>query len=119
AELDYLVQEYSRSGFRGPLNYYKTGKVNFDDELAAFPLKHQRVIHTPSWMVLAKNDIYLLPSMAEGMAATVPNVKFATVDAGHFCMTEKAEEVNALLKTAVEDLKARRNVNTTAIKATL
>lgn len=114
-----MVQEYSHSGFRGPLNYYKTGKVNFDDEFAAFPLKHQRVIHTPSWMILAKNDIYLLPSMAEGMKAAVPNVKFATVEAGHFCMTEKAEEVNALLKTAVEDLKARRNENVAATKASL
>ncbi|KAG0321238.1 hypothetical protein BGZ97_011781 [Linnemannia gamsii] len=109
AELDYMLQEYSHSGFRGPLNYYKTGKINFDDELAALPLKNQRVIHTPSWMIIAKNDPYLLPIMAEGMGATVPNVKFATVDAGHFCLTEKAEDVNALLKTAMEDLKERRN----------
>ncbi|KAF9156100.1 hypothetical protein BG015_007277 [Linnemannia schmuckeri] len=115
-ELDYMVQEYSHSGYRGPLNYYKTGKVNFDDELAALPHKHQHIIHTPAWMILAKNDPYLLPKMADGMDKIVPGVKFATVDAGHFCMTEKAEEVNALLKTAIEDLIARRNA---AAKASL
>ncbi|KAF8949535.1 hypothetical protein BGZ47_000076 [Haplosporangium gracile] len=116
AELDYMVQEYSRTGYRGPLNYYKTGKVNFDDELAALPHRHQHIIHTPAWMILAKNDPYLLPQMADGMGKIVPGVKFATVEAGHFCITEKAEEVNGLLKTAVEDLIARRNA---AAKASL
>ncbi|KAH7048944.1 Alpha/Beta hydrolase protein [Linnemannia elongata] len=109
AELNYMVQEYSHSGLRGPLNYYKTRKINFDDELVHIPHRHQHIIHTPSWMILAKNDPYLLPHMANGMGKVVPGVKFATVEAGHFCMTEKVEEVNQILKTAVEDLIARRN----------
>jgi soluble epoxide hydrolase/lipid-phosphate phosphatase len=118
AELDYMVQEYSHSGYRGPLNYYKTRRINFDDEFAHLPHKHQHIIHTPSWMILAKNDPYLLPQMANGMEKVIPGVKFATIDAGHFCMTEKVEEVNQTLKTAVEDLIARRNA-ATASKASL
>ncbi|KAF9551311.1 hypothetical protein EC957_009195 [Mortierella hygrophila] len=118
AELDYMVQEYSHSGYRGPLNYYKTRRINFDDELAHVPHKHQHIIHTPSWMILAKNDPYLLPQMANGMEKVIPGVKFATIDAGHFCMTEKVEEVNQALKTAVEDLIVRRNA-VTASKASL
>ncbi|KAK3826639.1 MAG: putative epoxide hydrolase [Linnemannia elongata] len=116
-ELDYMVQEYSHTGFRGPLNYYKTGKINFDDELAHIPHRHQHIIHTPAWMILAKNDPYLLPHMADGMGKVVPGVKFATVEAGHFCMTEKVDEVNQILKTAVEDLISRRNA--AAAKASL
>ncbi|KAF9935451.1 hypothetical protein FBU30_000049 [Linnemannia zychae] len=106
AELDYMTEEYSRSGFHGPLNYYKTGRINFDDEIAAFPETHQRIIHTPSWMIIAENDPYLRPRLAQNMHTVIPNLKTTTIEAGHFCLTEKWQEVNALLKTAVEDLLA-------------
>ncbi|KAF9093123.1 hypothetical protein BGX23_003636 [Mortierella sp. AD031] len=108
AELDYMVQAYSRNGFRGPLNYYKASKVNFDDEFAHFPHPHQHVIHTPSWMIFAQNDPYLKPYMAAKMGKLVPNLKKTTIETGHFALTEKPDEVNKVLKAALEDLKARR-----------
>ncbi|KAF9909869.1 Bifunctional epoxide hydrolase 2 [Linnemannia zychae] len=107
AELDYVLQEFNRTGMRGPLNYYKCTRVNFDDELETIPHRHQHMIHLPCWIIHAEHDIYLKPYMAEGMIHYIPNLKKATVDAGHFCMTEKYNEVNAALKTAIEDVLER------------
>ncbi|KAF9128773.1 Bifunctional epoxide hydrolase 2 [Mortierella sp. 14UC] len=107
AELEYVLQEFSRNGMRGPLNYYKCTRINYDDELETIPHRHQHMIHLPSWIIHADHDIYLKPYMAEGMINFIPNLKTANVDAGHFCMTEKYNEVNALLKTAIEDVLER------------
>ena len=35
-ELDFYVQEYSRHGLRGPLNWYRTQELNYMDDLKFF-----------------------------------------------------------------------------------
>ncbi|KAK3831569.1 MAG: Alpha/Beta hydrolase protein [Linnemannia gamsii] len=107
SEVEFTLQEFSRTGMRGPLNYYKTHRINFDDEISTLPNPHQHMIHLPCWIITATNDIYLKPHMSEGMEKYIPRLKRAVVDAGHWCMTEKAEDVNKLLKVAVEDVLER------------
>jgi pimeloyl-ACP methyl ester carboxylesterase len=100
-----MVQQYGISGFRGPLNYYKTTRVNFEDELDV----KRKTIDLPSWIISATDDPYLRPERAVKMKDFIPQLKSTTIEAGHFVMTEKPDEINALLKNALEDLALRRN----------
>lgn len=103
--MDYMVQQYKISGFRGPLNYYKTTRVNFDDECKV----QHNTINLPCWIISATDDPYLRPQRAAKMKKFIPQLKTASIDAGHFVMIEKPDEINAFLKQALEDLALRRN----------
>ncbi|CAJ0904569.1 11324_t:CDS:10 [Entrophospora sp. SA101] len=61
-ELDYYVRQYKSNGFHGGLNYYKTRKVNFQDEKGT-----RKQINHPSLMITVGKDLALPPSMAKGM----------------------------------------------------
>jgi soluble epoxide hydrolase/lipid-phosphate phosphatase len=68
-ELDVVLDLYARAhaGLRGPLNWYRTRRVNFDDEQranlpAAFPA------HIPALQLPAELDAALPPSMCTAPA---------------------------------------------------
>ncbi|KAF9361483.1 hypothetical protein BGX26_002833 [Mortierella sp. AD094] len=103
-DIKYIIDQYRSSGFRGPLNYYKTTRVNFDDELGL----HNN-IDLPCWIILAENDQFLKPYMAAKMKNFMPQLKTTSVVAGHFAMTEKPDEVNTILKQCLKDLESRKN----------
>ena len=69
-DLDYYVAQYQRSGFRGPLNWYRNIDRNWE-ESANLP---QQVDH-PALMITAELDIVLRPQMAEGMKTWVPDLR--------------------------------------------
>ena len=101
-EMDYYVQEYARNGLRGPLNWYRTQEQNFVDEFEFFfdNGKHtdRRVkIEQESLFVLALKDQALRPWMAEKMEQRVPRLVRREVDAGHWCLWEKSEELNQMI----------------------
>lgn len=106
-ELDFYVQEYSRHGLRGPLNWYRTGELNYLDELKAFfdgdtgKKKNggdEVKVEQESFFLLAKKDLALKPWMAEKMGQRIPKLTRREVNAGHWCMWEKPQEVNALIE---------------------
>ncbi|KAF9196227.1 hypothetical protein BGZ49_002874, partial [Haplosporangium sp. Z 27] len=103
-DLEYTIEQFKSSGFRGPLNYYKTTKINFEDERGL-----ASNINLPSWIILATEDPVLKPHMASKMINFIPQLKTASIKAGHFVMVEKPDEVNSTLKNCLEDLKLRRN----------
>ncbi|KAG0320740.1 hypothetical protein BGZ99_004337 [Dissophora globulifera] len=103
-DLDYMLEQYRIHGFRGPLNYYKTTRINYDDEIGL-----RNTIDLPCWIVVAENDPYLRPRMARKMKNFMPQLKMTTIVSGHFLMTEKPDEVNALLKQCLDDLLVRRS----------
>ncbi|KAF9993259.1 hypothetical protein BGZ79_002091 [Entomortierella chlamydospora] len=103
-DVKYMVEQYKLSGFRGPLNYYKTTRINFDDELGL-----RNNIDLPCWIILAENDPYLKPYMASKMKNYIPQLKMTSLNVGHFAMTEKPDEVNATLKQCLEDLESRKS----------
>ncbi|KAF8955901.1 hypothetical protein BGZ46_002518 [Entomortierella lignicola] len=103
-DLEYTIEQFKSSGFRGPLNYYKTTKINFEDERGL-----ATDINLPSWIILATEDPVLKPHMASKMINFIPQLKTASIKAGHFVMVEKPDEVNSTLKNCLEDLKLRRN----------
>ncbi|KAF9182091.1 hypothetical protein BGZ51_004965 [Haplosporangium sp. Z 767] len=102
-DLEYMVNQYKHSGFRGPLNYYKTTKINFEDERGL-----HKDIKLPCWIILAKDDPFLKPHMARKMKDHMPQLKSVMIDAGHFVMVEKPDETNSMLKQCLEDLAMRR-----------
>lgn len=64
---DYYVQEYLRHGLRWPCNWYRTGDLNANDELS-FARDHPGFkFNVPAMIVMAENDKYLPPSLADGM----------------------------------------------------
>ncbi|KAG1152505.1 hypothetical protein G6F37_000353 [Rhizopus arrhizus] len=92
--LDYYVEQYTKRGARGGLNWYKQTENNFEQ------CKHlDPIIRKPSMMVLAEKDAALPPSMAEKMPEYIPGVEIHLVqDSGHWILWEKPEECNTFLK---------------------
>uniref|UniRef100_A0A8D2ITK1 Epoxide hydrolase 2 n=1 Tax=Varanus komodoensis TaxID=61221 RepID=A0A8D2ITK1_VARKO len=61
--LQYYVEQYQKSGFRGPLNWYRNLRENWRWNATA----RDRKIHVPALMVTAGKDIVLHPKMSERM----------------------------------------------------
>lgn len=89
-ETEYYVQEYQRNGLDGTLNWYKTTKVNYDDELQI----ENSNIEIPVLFILATQDAALPESMSKGMEANLPHLTRRTVEASHWALWQKPTEVN-------------------------
>ena len=92
-ELAVYVEAYRRNGFRGPLNWYRNFKKNWD--LGAG--KSSR-IEVPCLMIAAERDFFLPPSMIDGMEDWIPDLeKHVIAGSGHWTQQEKPEETNRLM----------------------
>ncbi|KAI9008114.1 Alpha/Beta hydrolase protein [Gaertneriomyces semiglobifer] len=100
-EYAYYVRQFQRRSFHGGLNYYRTRRINFDDE-RGLP---GRVDH-PALMVVATADPALPVSMAQKMHKYVPNVVTKQVEAGHWVQMEQSDALNKIL---VDWLRGIRN----------
>ncbi|KAF2735951.1 alpha/beta-hydrolase [Polyplosphaeria fusca] len=97
--LDYYVREYSRNGIHSTLNWYRTRKTNWEEDLA---LLDKKVISTPSLFVQATYDSVLKPEMSRNMEALLPNLTRDEVAATHWALTQKPAEVNAIVRRWLE-----------------
>ncbi|KAJ3216824.1 hypothetical protein HDU67_008910 [Dinochytrium kinnereticum] len=50
-EFDYYVEQYTKRGFHGGLNFYRTRRVNFEDELGL-----EKTVNHPALMISATRD---------------------------------------------------------------
>lgn len=103
-ELDYYVSEYMKHEapqMRGPLNWYRVRKINFDDEVKLLEAKGPQVgkLDLPVLYVGATHDVALPPIMSMGMDAVVAEGKFTRkeVKATHWALWQAADEVNAIV----------------------
>ncbi|KAK7537790.1 epoxide hydrolase-like protein [Phyllosticta citricarpa] len=94
-ELDFYVEQFSRNGLHGPLNWYRTRRANFEDELE---LQNGPNIDVPVLFIATANDAVLKPEMSVGMEKFIPNLSRASVDTNHFGQWEKPDEINAIVK---------------------
>jgi pimeloyl-ACP methyl ester carboxylesterase len=92
-EEEYYVSEYERTGLRGPLNWYRTRKVNYEEELELVQKDRVRITQ-PSLFVLATRDAALPPAMSAGMEAHFDDLERKEVATTHWAMIEAPEEVN-------------------------
>lgn len=98
-ELDYYVKQYSRNGLHGTLNWYRARKVNWEEDLE---LINRKTISIPTLFIQANYDSVLQPSMARDMEKYLTNLSRGEVNATHWALTQKPEEVNAIVKSWLE-----------------
>ena len=93
-ELAEYVKVYTRTGFRGGLNWYRAADRNADEVDA--PKGPQ--LHIRSMMVTAGKDTILKPEMAAAMPMLIPGIRMEHIeDCAHWTQQERPAEVNALL----------------------
>jgi len=106
ADLDYCVGEFQRSGFRGPLNRYRTSELDFAQQAAIA----DRRIDQPAAFIAGSLDPVLrfVPGvdMIEAMRARVADLRLVRLidGVGHWVQQERPAEVNAALATFLRTL---------------
>ncbi|CAK4083175.1 unnamed protein product [Aphanomyces euteiches] len=93
-EFQYYVDQYSRQGFQGPLNWYRTAEYDWED-LAHKPLAG---ISHEALFIAASQDLVLRPSLSEHMEKFIPRLTRRLVEGGtHWVLHDKPDQVNAIL----------------------
>ena len=93
-ELAVFVEAFERTGFGGPVNWYRNFTRNWE-RAAGLP---QRVDDIPCLMITAELDAVLTPEMAEPMKTLVGDLEMHMVrGSGHWTQQEKPDEVNRLI----------------------
>ncbi|TDZ29401.1 Bifunctional epoxide hydrolase 2 [Colletotrichum spinosum] len=101
AEIKYYAANFARSGLRGPLNWYRTRKINWEEEL---PLAEKAEkgdgvkVTPPSLFVLATKDAALPAFMSAGMDKHFADLTRGEVAASHWALWEAPEDVNRQIK---------------------
>lgn len=103
-EVDFYVEQYARNGMRGPLNWYRTRKHNYEEELALLTDGKAPKLAMPALMVVAEQDPALPPRMSEGMEAQFDSLTRATVGGTHWALWDSTEGVNAAIGKFVEEV---------------
>ncbi|KAM6083514.1 bifunctional epoxide hydrolase 2 [Chlamydotis macqueenii] len=100
-ELQYYIQRFQKSGFRGPLNWYRNMRPNWRWALSA----KDRKITMPALMVTAGKDVVLRPSMTKGMEQWIPRLRREHIeDCGHWTQMERPATLNRILVEWLEGL---------------
>ncbi|KAI1918281.1 hypothetical protein LOZ39_002433 [Ophidiomyces ophidiicola] len=99
-ELDYYVEEYSRTGIHGPLNWYRTREQNYKEDLELIGQKWE----VPVLFIRATKDDALRPELSKNMGKYIPNLTQAEVDATHWALWQKPEECNAIISNWIENV---------------
>uniref|UniRef100_A0A5F9CEU2 Bifunctional epoxide hydrolase 2 n=1 Tax=Oryctolagus cuniculus TaxID=9986 RepID=A0A5F9CEU2_RABIT len=93
-EIQFYVQQFKKSGFRGPLNWYRNIERNWQWGCKGAGRK----ILIPALMVTAEKDPVLVPQMSKHMEEWIPHLKRGHIkDCGHWTQMEKPSEVNQIL----------------------
>ena len=104
-ELDYYVEQYMRRDapqMRGPLNWYRTRKLNFDEEL---PLAEKGVkVEKPALFILATKDNALPRSLSEGMDKEFANLTTREVESSHWALWQVPDAVNQQITEWLKDI---------------
>ncbi|PHH85871.1 hypothetical protein CDD83_11052 [Cordyceps sp. RAO-2017] len=97
-ELDFYVQQYmihDAPQLRGPLNWYRTAKIDWEEEL---PLASKNTtLAMPTMFIAATKDAALPPSMSFGMERYMPRLTRGEVDSSHWALTEASHDINKQL----------------------
>ncbi|KAJ1567996.1 hypothetical protein HK405_003978, partial [Cladochytrium tenue] len=93
--MDHYVSEFSRGGFRGPLNWYRTRQHNWEDESVFANAPRPFVFAVPSLVVMAEHDPALPPKQADRTDRWfAPGMlrKEILMGVGHWVLWEKPDE---------------------------
>lgn len=107
-DLDYYVQQFERSGFRGGVNYYRT----FEQNWRASADLEQPVIRVPVLFVAGAADSVIgganAQQLAASMAPVVADLRRVLLlpDVGHWVQQEAAEETNQAILSFLQQVEA-------------
>ncbi|XP_065735445.1 bifunctional epoxide hydrolase 2 isoform X3 [Phocoena phocoena] len=93
-DIQFYIQQFKKSGFRGPLNWYRNMERNWQWGRKGLGRK----ILVPALMVTAEKDFVLVPEMSKHMEDWIPHLKRGHIkDCGHWTQMEKPTELNQIL----------------------
>ncbi len=92
AELDYYAEAFERSGFTGPINWYR----NWTDNWKSLDGVDQ-AIRLPTLFIGAENDVLIRLEHIESMKPLVEDLTIRMLDCGHWTQQEMPDEVNRLI----------------------
>ena len=93
-ELEFYVNAFSQSGFRGGISWYR----NFDRNWARHPEIGTQKIDHPALMITSEWDMALQPAMAADMPTRCNDLEtFMISECGHWTQQEKPDELNGLM----------------------
>ncbi|KAI2640839.1 alpha/beta-hydrolase [Hypomontagnella submonticulosa] len=103
-ELEQHLAELRRHSFRGPLNWYRLEKLNFEDEL---PIARAGGIKftQPILFIQPLRDPVLTPELSKGGDQFFDKLTRAEVDSRHWALIEKPTEVNKEINSWLATLK--------------
>jgi soluble epoxide hydrolase / lipid-phosphate phosphatase len=97
-DLDVFTNAFTKTGFTGPLNWYRNQARNWQAHEAKEPATRCDTIGVPALMISTSDDIFLPPETTKGMERYVPDLERRLIlDCGHWTQHEKPEEVTAIL----------------------
>lgn len=91
-ELDYYADGFGRSGFAGPINWYRNWSQNWKQLEGV-----DQHIDIPTLFIGADNDVLIGLQHIEGMKPLVKNLTIEMLECGHWTQQEKPDEVNRLI----------------------
>lgn len=95
-DLDFYTAEFSRSGFRGPLNYYRNHNLTWELTAGA-----PETVSQPAMFVAGERDgvIMMAAEALQALPERVPDLRINRLipDIGHWTQQEAPEAVNAAL----------------------
>ncbi|KAG9237221.1 Alpha/Beta hydrolase protein [Amylocarpus encephaloides] len=97
-EMDFYVERFSINGLEGPTNWYRTGELNFEGDKAMNIDVASYKFEMPFLFIGGTKDAALPPAMAAGMEHYFRSLTKGEVNAGHWALWEKPDEVNQYIK---------------------
>jgi soluble epoxide hydrolase/lipid-phosphate phosphatase len=97
-DVTFHKQQYKQKGFTGAMNWYRTRKLNHDEETLA--LKQGKMLKAPRcpcMLVIGLCDAFLTPKMAAKIKTFLPDCRVESIDASHWVLVENPTESSNLL----------------------
>jgi soluble epoxide hydrolase/lipid-phosphate phosphatase len=77
------------------VNWYRQRRTNWEEDQA---LLSKKQIHQPVLFIQATHDGVLKPEMSRNMGHFIPKLTRAEVEAAHWALIQKPDEVNAIIR---------------------
>lgn len=106
-EVEVYVRQYSAAGLGHSTNWYRTRRMNYDDDRALLREAEARTggsssdaavkLAMPVLFIATELDPVLRPEMSKGMEKHCAKLTRASVKTGHWGLVEAKDEVNAIV----------------------
>ncbi|KAI6787878.1 hypothetical protein KC327_g18498 [Hortaea werneckii] len=100
-EMDFYVQQLTKTGFEGPCNWYRTRRLNWEQD-QNIPAATRNHLPQPVLFIQAKYDGILIPKLSQGMEKAIPNLTRAEVPASHWALWHTPEQTNDTIQKWIE-----------------